>query len=219
MSSQLTRDDFTGLSEDEVGLLGVLEIQLNSYKDPDFSRFSEPLGAPPTGIWDLFLIAFQRASQPKPNQQSQKFARGVVKILLTVPYRGKLMDVNNKRVGPIDGVTMPLLHYAAKWGDAYLVNLLLKSGADPASKDSSGKTAAEVADAAGNTATLNAIQRPDNPTQAFIPTSMNLNTNVSQKPGGRRSHKLRLNVQRRRTQRNGRSRKHRKLRKLATRRR
>lgn len=35
----------------------------------------------------------------------------------------------------------------------------------------------------------------------------------------RRSHKLRLNVKRRRTQRNGRSRKHRKLRKLATRRR
>ena len=35
----------------------------------------------------------------------------------------------------------------------------------------------------------------------------------------RRSRKLRLNVQRRRTQRNGRGRKHRKLRKLATRRR
>ena len=42
---------------------------------------------------------------------------------------------------------------------------------------------------------------------------------VGQGRKSRRSRKLRLNIQRRRTQRNGRGRKHRKLRKLATRRR
>jgi hypothetical protein len=90
------------------------------------------------------------------------------------------------------------LHLAAKAGNVDLVKRLLTLDPNKAIVNAAGETAADVA-------------LTDEIYNLIVPPE-----------GGRRrrkSRRSRLNVQRRRTQRNGRGRKHRKLRKLATRRR
>ena len=219
--ASLSTPEVTELTYEEMNALTSLSIKLN-HGDPVIPfEVRDLLGYGGAVVEDkihLFRIALYRAVTWGPPQK--KFARNVVKLLLTLPSPGRGVNVNTMYFPPINGVTMRPLHYAAIFGNKDIVDLILDAGADVDAKDSNGKTAYEVAKEKGNNQTADAIaSRSPNPSAppATPPPAAAPSGAFGSTPGGRR--KSRLNVKRRGTKRHGRSGKHRKLRKLATRRR